>query len=57
MTVEKFSVEAAQQCEIVLLAVSGGFATAHAKEIMGGPLNTVVIDNSKVLGRGPRVWY
>eukprot|EP00729_Bicosta_minor_P032282 gene32282-730_t len=33
--VEPFSVEAARECEIILLAVSGGFATQYAKDISG----------------------
>jgi len=46
VVVEPFTVEAAQDCEIVLMAVSGGFSTEFAKQISGGPKNTVVIDNS-----------
>jgi aspartate-semialdehyde dehydrogenase len=46
VTVEPFSVAAAQECALVLLAVSGSFATKFAREISGGPNNTVVIDNS-----------
>merc|ERR1719414_399249 len=46
ITVEPFSVEAAQECEIVLLAVSGGFSTEFSPQIKGGPKGTVVIDNS-----------
>jgi len=46
ITIEPFSVEQAQECEIVLMAVSGGFSTEWAKQIAGGPKNTVVVDNS-----------
>jgi len=46
ITVESFSVEAAQECEIVLMAVSGGFSQEYSPQIQGGPKNTVVIDNS-----------
>merc|ERR1712187_1099471 len=46
ITVEPFSVEAAQECEIVLMAVSGGFSKEFSPQISGGPKNTVVIDNS-----------
>lgn len=46
VTVEPFSVEAAQECEIVLMAVSGGFSTEFSPQITGGPKNTSVIDNS-----------
>jgi len=46
ITVEPFSVEAAQQCEIVLMAVSGEFSQEFSPQIRGGPKNTTVIDNS-----------
>jgi aspartate-semialdehyde dehydrogenase len=46
ITVEPFTVEAAQECEVVLLAVSGDFSTEWSPKISGGPLNTSVIDNS-----------
>jgi len=46
VVVEEFSVEAAQECEIVLMAVSGDFSKEFAPKISGGPKNTVVIDNS-----------
>jgi aspartate-semialdehyde dehydrogenase len=46
VTVEPFTVEAAQECEVVLMAVSGDFSLEFAKQIMGGPKNTCVIDNS-----------
>ncbi|PCH99771.1 MAG: aspartate-semialdehyde dehydrogenase [Alphaproteobacteria bacterium] len=43
LTIEEFSVSAAQECDIVLMAVSGGFATEHAETIAQ---KSVVIDNS-----------
>lgn len=46
ITVEPFSLEAAQECEIVLMAVSGDFSKEFSPQISGGPKNTVVIDNS-----------
>jgi len=46
VVVEKFSVEAAQECEIVLLAVSGDFSKQFSNQITGGPKKTQVIDNS-----------
>jgi len=46
VTVEEFSVEAAQECDIVLMAVSGGFSEEFSPKIIGGPKNTAVIDNS-----------
>jgi len=46
ITVEPFSVEAAQECEIVLMAVSGDFSKKFSPQISGGPKNTAVIDNS-----------
>merc|ERR1712151_173312 len=46
ITVEPFSVEAARECEIVLMAVSGGFSEEFSPQISGGPKNTAVIDNS-----------
>jgi len=46
ITIEPYSLEACRQCEVVLLAVSGSFALANARQICGGPLHTVVIDNS-----------
>jgi len=44
--VEKFSVAAAQQCDIVLMAVSGDFSKEFSPQISGGPKSTRVIDNS-----------
>jgi len=46
LVVEKFSVEAAQECEIVLMAVSGDFSKEFSHKVIGGPKNTQVIDNS-----------
>jgi Semialdehyde dehydrogenase, NAD binding domain len=46
ITVELFSVEAAQQCDVVFLAVSGDFALEHAEQLSSGPNACVVIDNS-----------
>jgi len=46
VTVEEFSIEAAQECDIVLMAVSGGFSEEYSPQITGGPRNTAVIDNS-----------
>eukprot|EP00434_Breviolum_minutum_P007233 symbB.v1.2.006383.t1/scaffold358.1/size381540/6 len=46
IVVEKFSVEAVQECEICLMAVSGDFSLEWAPKIAGGPKNTQVIDNS-----------
>jgi len=46
IVVEKFSVEAAQQCEVVLMAVSGDFSKEFSHKVTGGPKNTQVIDNS-----------
>jgi len=46
IVVEPFSIEAAQECEICLLAVSGDFSLEMSPKISGGPLNTQVVDNS-----------
>jgi len=46
LIVEPFSVEAAQECEICLLAVSGDFSSEFSPKIAGGPKNTQVVDNS-----------
>merc|ERR1719293_607291 len=46
ITVEPFTIEAGQECEVVLLAVSGDFSTEWSPKISGGPLDTCVIDNS-----------
>lgn len=46
ITVEKFSVEAAQQCDVVLMAVSGTFSKEFSPQIVGGPKDTKIVDNS-----------
>jgi aspartate-semialdehyde dehydrogenase len=46
ITITLFSVEAARECDIVFLAVSGSFAKEHAKSIAAQPNGAVVIDNS-----------
>lgn len=46
IVVEKFSVEAGQECEVVLMAVSGDFSKEFSHKVTGGPKNTQVIDNS-----------
>lgn len=46
IVVEKFSLEAVQECDICLMAVSGDFSKEWAPKIAGGPKNTQVIDNS-----------
>merc|ERR1712039_1030143 len=46
ITVEPFSVEAARECDIVLIAVSGGFSEEFSPQIRDGPKHTAVIDNS-----------
>lgn len=43
--VEAFSVERAQSCDIVLMAVSGGFSTEYSPQIVANG-KTIVIDNS-----------
>ena len=45
VTVEKFDIDASRECDVVFLAVSGGFSLENAEKICadGGP---VVIDNS-----------
>lgn len=55
LTVEPFSVESARECDIVLMAVSGDFSKEFAKQIMGGPKNTTVIDNSSAWRYEPDV--
>jgi len=46
ITIEPFSVEAAQECDVVLMAVSGDFSKEFSPQIKGGPKSTTVIDNS-----------
>ena len=38
--------EAARECDVVLVAVSGDFSKEFAPQIVGGPRNTQVVDNS-----------
>lgn len=46
IVVQPFSVEAAQSCDIVLMAVSGSFSKEFSPQIIGGPKNTKIVDNS-----------
>jgi len=46
VTIEHFTVESAQECDVVLMAVSGEFSKEFSPKIQGGPKNTSVIDNS-----------
>lgn len=46
ITVKPFSVEAAQECEVVLMAVSGGFSKEFSPQIVGGAKGTKIVDNS-----------
>ena len=46
VTVELFDVKAARECDVVFLAVSGDFASEHAKAITEGEDGAVCIDNS-----------
>ena len=46
VTAELFSVEAAKECDVVFLAVSGDFALEHARAISDGDDGVVCIDNS-----------
>jgi len=46
IVIEPFTVEAAQECDIVLLAVSGTFALEYAPLIVASKKGTTVIDNS-----------
>lgn len=46
IVVQPFSVEAAQTCEIILMAVSGSFSKEFSPQILGGPKNTKIVDNS-----------
>lgn len=54
ITVEAFSVELAQECKFVFLAVSGDFALANAKNITANG-TTVVIDNSSAFRYMPEI--
>jgi aspartate-semialdehyde dehydrogenase len=44
--VERFDVNAARECDVVFLAVSGDFSLEHARAICEGDDGAVVIDNS-----------
>lgn len=44
--VELFGVDAARECDVIFLAVSGDFAKEHARAISDGEDGAVVIDNS-----------
>ena len=46
VTVELFDVNAARECDVVFLAVSGEFALEHAKALTEGEDGCVCIDNS-----------
>ena len=46
ITVELFDVDAARECDVVFLAVSGDFALEYAEAISAGEGGAVVIDNS-----------
>ena len=46
ITVESFSVDAAKECDVVFLAVSGDFAQEYARAISDGDDGVVCIDNS-----------
>ena len=46
ITIEPFGVEAARECDVVFLAVSGDFALEHARAMAEGDDGCVVIDNS-----------
>lgn len=44
--IEPFSVDAARDCDLVLLAAPGNFSREFARQICGGPRETSVIDSS-----------
>lgn len=44
--IELFSIDAARECDVVFLAVSGDFALENAEKICAGDDGAVVIDNS-----------
>jgi aspartate-semialdehyde dehydrogenase len=46
ITVELFDVQAARECDVVFLAVSGDFSLEHARALSAGEDGCVVIDNS-----------
>jgi len=51
VTVQLFDVDAARQCDVVFLAVSGDFSLEHAENICKGDDGAVVIDNSSAFRR------
>jgi aspartate-semialdehyde dehydrogenase len=53
--VELFNVQAARECDVVFLAVSGDFALEHAKAISEGDDGAVVIDNSSAFRYMPDI--
>jgi aspartate-semialdehyde dehydrogenase len=55
VTVELFDVEKARQCDVVFLAVGGGFALEHARAITEGDDGAIVIDNSSAFRYMPEV--
>jgi len=55
IVVEPFSLEAARECDVCLLAVSGDFSKEWTPKIRGGPKNTVVIDNSSAWRYDPDI--
>jgi aspartate-semialdehyde dehydrogenase len=55
ITVELFGVDAARECDVVFLAVSGDFALEHAEAISAGDDGAVVIDNSSAFRYKPEI--
>jgi aspartate-semialdehyde dehydrogenase len=55
VTVELFDVNAARECDVVFLAVSGDFSLEHAKALAEGDDGCVVIDNSSAFRYDPDV--
>ncbi|KAL7572129.1 hypothetical protein ACA910_001762 [Epithemia clementina (nom. ined.)] len=55
ITVELFSVDAAKECDVVFLAVSGDFAKEHAQAITDGEDGVVCIDNSSAFRYEPNI--
>lgn len=53
--IEIFSVEAARECDVVFLAVSGDFSRENAKKICSGDGGAVVIDNSSAFRYEPEI--
>ncbi|CAM9152028.1 unnamed protein product [Chrysoparadoxa australica] len=54
ITIQEFSVEAARTCDVVFLAVDGGFALANAEKLSEGD-GPIVIDNSSAWRMDPNV--